>query len=323
MAGRSMDFLKHNRLLKLVALAAAIMLAVYVHREADQARASFQLSAPIQAPPGERVKAPLPSFTVRVDLEGPSEMIRQITTDDLHVQIDTSRVRPSHQTSVPIEVTLPDKYDRVLPDWRPRSVQVLFEPDATKELPVLLKPLNPPEGWEFREPPRANPSRVTVSGPQEVVDRVIAVVAPFSLDASERISTTATLQAEDADHTLIPSDQVRVEPPQATITGLQERVVLQKRVPVQPLFRVPEGSRVSIQSITPSEAQLVGPKRLVADIYVVETERVNLAPGNGLTTKDVPITLAREGVQVTPNRVKIVFQIQPQQAGSAAKPRAR
>lgn len=315
-----MDFLKHNWMLKLISLIAAVVLAVYVYRDADQSKASFQLSVPVNAPQGLRVKAPLPGFTVRVDLEGPTQLIREITLDDLHLAVDTSRVRPGRQTSVPIDLTLPEKYQRITPDWRPRSVQVLFEPDATKELPILVKALNQPEGWEFREQPVPNRQRVTVSGPQEIVDRVKTVVAPFSLDASERLNTTATLQAEDADHNVIPSDQVRLDPAQVTITGLQERVVLQKRVPVQPLFRGPDGSRVSIESITPSEVQVVGPKRMVADIYVAETQRVQLAPGNGLTTKDLAINPPRDGVQVTPGQVKVTFKIQPQGAGA---PRGR
>lgn len=283
-----------------------------MNREADNANATFTLSAPVQAPPGLRVKAPLPGFTVRVDLEGPAEMIRQITTDDVHVEIDTSNVRPGRLTSVPINVTLSEKYFRVFADWRPRSVQVLFEPDATKELPVEVRPLNPPEGWEMGEPPRANPSRVTISGPKEVVDRVATVVAPFSVEPSERISTQASLEALSRDGSVVPNDQVRIEPPQVTVTGLQERVVLQKRVPVQPLFRAPDNARVSIQSITPPEVQVVGPKRLVTDLYVAETERVNLSPGNGLVTRDVAIAAPRDGVQVTPRQVKIVFRLQPQ-----------
>lgn len=307
-----MDFLKHNWLLKLTALGLAVFLAIYVNQESDSAHATFTLSAPVQAPPGLRVKAPLPGFTVRVDLEGPVEMIRQITTDDVKLEIDTSSVRPGRLTSVPINITLTEKYQRrVFADWRPRSVQVLFEPDATRELPVRIRPLNQPDGWEITESLRAAPSRVTVSGSKEVVDRVEEVVAPFSVEATERISTQASLQAETKDGTVIPDDQIRIEPPQVTVSGLQERVVLQKRVPVQPLFTVPEATRVSIQSITPSEVQLVGPKRLVSDTYVVETERVVLPPGSGLTTRRVPVNLPRDGVQVTPGEVKITFRLQP------------
>src|SRR5690242_12452366 len=83
-----MDFLKHNWMLKLISLIAAVVLAVYVYRDADQSKASFQLSVPINAPQGLRVKAPLPGFTVRVDLEGPSHLIREITLDDLHLAVD-------------------------------------------------------------------------------------------------------------------------------------------------------------------------------------------------------------------------------------------
>jgi YbbR domain-containing protein len=306
-----MPFLKENWVLTLIALATAVLLAVIVHREADLAHASFTLAPNIQAPPGQRVKEPLPGFTVRIDLEGKIELIRQITADDLRLTIDTSIVRETRRTSVPIEVSLPDKYDDVLIDWRPRSVQVRFEADAQRELPVLVKPLNPPDGWELREAPRASPSRVVVSGPREAVNRVASVVAPFTLEADERISTTATLQALAADGSLISSEQVRIEPPQVTVNGLQERVVLQKRVPVQPIFKVPGGMKVAVESVTPPEVQLVGPRRLVSDIYVVETEPIPLPGSPAQVVRDAPLAPPRDGVQLTPGQVRVRFRIQP------------
>lgn len=308
-----MTFLKENWVLKLLALGAAILLAVFVYRDEDRSRATFNVSPSIQAPPGQRVKEPLPGFIVRVELEGRAPVIRQITNADLRVTIDTTGLRPGRRTSVPINVSLPEKFqDQVLIDWRPRSVQVRFESDAQKELPVLVKPLNPPEGWEMRETPTSNPGRVTVSGPQELVNRVASIVAPFVVGGDERISTQATLQALAADGSLIPDDQVRIEPPQVTISGLQERVVLQKRVPVQPNFRIPGALRVTVLSITPPQAQIVGSKRLVSDIYVVETAPIQLPNAAGEVTREVALVQPGDGVELTPSQVRVRLRLQTQ-----------
>jgi YbbR domain-containing protein len=303
-----MQFLKHNWFLKVAALAAAIVLATYVHRESDLVRTTYPLPLTLDAPPGLRVVEPLPGAPVTVSLEGPADLMRTITMQDLKVTVDISNVPPERRRSVPIDITLPEKYEeRVLVDWRPRSVQVRLESDARKELSITVKPLNPPDGWELPEVPRADPPRVTINGTRDAVNRVATVEAPFSLEASEHISTIARLQALDRDGNPIPEELVRLEPAQVSVEGIQERVVLQKRVPVQPMLRIRDGSRVKVESITPSEVQVQGPKRLVGELYVLETESIVLAGGGAGGTKELML-LVPQGVEVTPRTVTVKFK---------------
>src|SRR5207237_6391377 len=124
--------------------------------------------------------------------------------------------------------------DRISVDWRPKSIPVLIDSDATKDFKVLVKPLNRPEGWRMKEEPRPKPTMVTVSGTQQTVSRVDAVVAEFPVEPTEQINTLVTLQAVDSQGNPV-KGRILLAPPQVLVTVLQQRVVLQKRVPVQPV----------------------------------------------------------------------------------------
>ncbi|HEU4753221.1 MAG TPA: hypothetical protein VFU47_08930, partial [Armatimonadota bacterium] len=242
-----MGFLKHNLPWKLLSLALAVIVAFYVRKQEDVLQRPILLPISLPVSPGQRVIEPRPGGTIQVTLEGPTEKVRAINVEDLKLTADMSRVQPGKRTAVPITVELAEKYrGDVSISWRPRSVDVLIRSDATQEFPVSVKPLESPEGWQLAAPLKATPERANVSGPQEQVSEVVSVVAPFRLKPEARIGEQVTLQAVDRDGNNVSRD-VRIEPAQVLVTGTQERIVLQKRVPVQPIFSAPSGQRVQVE----------------------------------------------------------------------------
>src|SRR5688572_21928757 len=111
-----MRFLQHNWHWKLLALSLAIMVHVYVRKQQDVLRTTMMLPVTVSPPEGQRVvEPPSGSRQVRVNLEGPAEIVRQIDTEEVRLRFDTSWVRPGARTLVPVSVELPEKYrDRVL-----------------------------------------------------------------------------------------------------------------------------------------------------------------------------------------------------------------
>lgn len=301
--------LKHNWHLKLLCLGAAVTLALFVRKQEDLLRRRILLPVKIDPPPGQRVVEPPSNTSVQVDLEGPAEVVRAVEDDDVRLDFDPSGALPGQRKWAPVTVHLPEKYrDRVMVDWRPRSLPVLLVSDKSQEFPVILKPLERPEGWELRDA-QVSPSRVTVSGTAEAVGRVATVAAAFNVEPTERINTLVTLQALDGSGNIV-RDAVHLEPAQVLVTGMQQRVVLQKRVPVQPVFEAPAGMRVSVE-VSPARVRLVGPESEVSKIYVVETERVIIPAGQAQLTQQISVAVPPGGVSVTPQRVKVTFRLQP------------
>ena len=303
---------KHDWHLKLLALSLAILVHVLVRKEQDRVRVSLELPVEISAPTGQRVVEPPPGTRVRVDLEGPAEAMRAIKNQDVRLALDTSGVKTGERTEVPVGVELAREYrGRVsIDDWRPRTLAVRVVSDMSRRLRVILKPVNRPDGWAIREPPEARPLEVTVSGTAEAVSRVASLTAAFALEPSERIDTLATIQALDAGGAVI-TDQVRLDPAQVAVTGLQERVVMQKRVPVQPVFRAPPGARLQVDVI-PATVRIVGPEAAVGAVYVVETEPFALGSLQGRAfSRDVSVLPPRTDVEIIPYRVRVNVRAVP------------
>lgn len=305
-----MEWLKHNWVLRFISLALAVVLWYYVRKQEDILRRTILLPISIAAPAGERVVEPPAGSQVRVDLEGPAEQVRAVENAELKLNLDIGNVQPGKAVQVPVSVEIPPKYrDRVQVSWRPLAVSVRLVSDAVREFPVLVQPLNHLDGWQMREVPRPVPDRVTVSGPLAAVDSVKSVVAPFRLEQSPRVSATVNLQALSEDGADL-ADKVRIEPPQVQVTAIQEHVVMQKRVPVQPRFHLSPGTRVTVD-VLPPRVRLVGSEQTLARVYLVETDPVDLAPGQREITREVSVIPPGAGVDVDPPRVRVTLRLIP------------
>ena len=306
-----MGWLKHNWSYRLVALALSVVLYYYVQKQEDILRRTLLLPINIAAPAGLRAVRPLPGSSIRVDLEGPAEEVRAVENDELKLHLDVSNVPPGKEVQVPVTVEIPQKYrEHVTVTWRPLAVTVRLISDAVRELPVLVQVERRADGWEVRDVPRAVPERVTVSGIQSAVDAVKSVVASIDLGPTARINDTVSLHALGEDGTDM-TERVQISPPQVQVSAMQEHVVLQKRVPVQPRFRTPNGARVMVD-VTPPRVRLVGPERLLDSVYTADTEQVDLPPGQREVTREVTVVTPDHSVEAIPPRVRVTLRLQPQ-----------
>jgi YbbR domain-containing protein len=311
-----MRVVKHNWPVKLLALSIAVVLSVYVRGQQDRVRTTLVLPVIIPAPEGQRVVEPSAGAKVQVDLEGPAELIRTADPADIKLIIDTSGVKPGKTVRVPVALELPERLRRqtVEATWRPQSIPVKLISDATKLVTVEVNPLEKPEGWELTGPPLPAPAQVTVSGSEEDVNRVARIIASLPLEPTERGKPLVSVRALDAGG-LDVTDTVKILPAQVLVSVNQERVVLQKDVPVQPVFRAPPGVRVTAE-VVPAQVRLIGPERRLSRILVLETEPFNMPPGRTPFTKETALVPLGGDVTVRPSRVKVTIRTQP--LGAAA-----
>lgn len=317
-----MQFLKHNWYWKLLSLALAIVMNVYVRTRKEETLVNaVLLPLGIAAPPGQRVAEPSPDFRVRVDVEGPAELVRSIIeNDDLRLKFDETLLQTGRRVPVPLQIEYPDRYKgRVMVDWRPRLVHVKLVSDTTRQMPVVVQPLNRLPGWEFRELPTARPEQVAVSGPEPAVSKVATVVAAFTVDENPRISVPVVLRALDRAENDI-TDQVRIQPAQVMVTGMQDPVVIQKRVPVQPVFQIPPGTRVRGLEVVPSHVRVVGPQQTLASIYVLNTDPIPIPSGTARVEHEAVVEAAGTNIEVTPSKVMVRIHLVPIEAPAPPPP---
>lgn len=315
-----MRVVKHNWPVKLLALGVAIVLSIYVRGQQDRVRSTLYLPVIIPAPEGQRVVEPSAGTKVQVDLEGPAELIGAVDSSEIKLIIDPSGVKPGKPARVPVTLELPERLrnQSVEATWKPQSIAVKLISDANKQFSVQVQPVGKPEGWELVAPPTPEPAQVTISGSQEDVTRVVRVVASLPMEPTERLKQLVTVQALDAGG-LDVTDLVKPNPAQVLVAASQERVVLQKDVPVQPVFHLPPGGRVQVD-VTPAVVRLIGPERRLSKILVVETEPFDVPAGRTPYSKEVALVPLSGDVTLRPNRVKVVVRSQPL-GGTLPRPR--
>lgn len=316
-----MNVLKHNWPIKLLSLIVGIILSVYVRGQQDRISRTLVLPVIIPTPEGQRVVEPSAGAQVEVNLEGPAELVQALDSEQVKLDIDTSNVQPGATVRVPISVEIPEKLrdQGVEAIWRPRSIRVKLISDATRQLPVEVQVATPPEGWELTGAPQITPAQVTVSGAQQDVVRVARVVAQLRLKPEERISELVAVQALDGAGVNITDQVRRLAPAQVLVAVTQQRVLLQKDVPVQPVVNLPPGARVNVR-VAPNQVRLLGPARRLAGIYFVETQPFPLPPGRGAVTREVVLASPGADVTVRPDRVKVTVQVLPPSTAGPARP---
>lgn len=315
-----MRVVKHNWPVKLLALGISILLSVFVRGQQDRVRSTLYLPVIIPAPEGQRVVKPSAGTNIQVDLEGPSELVSTVKPGDIKLTIDPSGVKPGKAVPVPVTVELPERLRNRQVDatWRPQSVAVELISDATRQFTVEVRPVGEPEGWELTSPPTPEPPQVTISGSNEDVSRIARVIASLPLEPTERGKPLIKVQALD-EGGLDLTDLVKINPALVLVSFSQERVVLQKDVPVQPVFHLPPGARVSVE-VSPPEVRLIGPERRLSRILVAETDPFDVPAGRSTFTKEVSIRSLGADVTIRPGRVKVTVKTQPL-ATTAPRPR--
>lgn len=311
-----MQLLRHNWPFKLLSLAGAITVALFVYKQEDRLQRTLILPVTIAPPVGQRVVEPPQNFQVYVDVEGPAQVVRSIENKNFQLVFDASKVTPGVRKEIDVTVEQSEQLRGKGLDvsWRPRKIPVLLVSDKTKVLPIVIKPVNRPDGWQIKDLQikslTGGAPDVTVSGPVEMVDRVAQVVAAVPLDSTEVINELVQLQPFDSAGNKVEDSQTRLllAPTQVLVSGMQERVVLQKpRVPVQPMFTSPVGARISVQ-VLPRYVRIVGPERAVSETYVVETEPIIVAAGQNEVVREVQLVPPKAGITVTPTSVRVTLR---------------
>ena len=270
-------FLVRNWPLKVAAIVLATLL--YAGFVVSQNARDVSVSIPIEAPrqPADAVLLTDLGTVTRITYIVTDGSDLRPSTSSFRATVDLSDVDPAlGPTFVPVQLEAVDERIRII-TWEPLRVRVQLDPFVTRRVPVQVHPGEVPEGLDVREPV-VDPTEVEVSGPQSVVERVVAVRAAVLIEPS-------ALNV-DRDVPLVPIDlvgevlrPVDVEPATAHVTIAVFRDLSNRSLPVSPRVAGTPAAGFEIESVTvdPVLVSVEGNADELASLDRISTDPISVA----------------------------------------------
>ena len=182
-------------------------------------------------------------FTVTVYVTGKNATVQKLTADDFIATVSLNNVNQAKEYTLPIEVTKKtENSDYEINSWSDTEVTLTFDKIVTRQftLEISTPKLSAAEGY-ILETPYADVENITVSGPQNVVDRIDRCVMALDNEAelTDSLSVSGTPTLLDKNGAAVTSEYLTVEPETVEVTV---PVYKTKRLTLEPQFvNVPKG----------------------------------------------------------------------------------
>ena len=252
----------------------------------------------------------LTNRTAMLTLRAPQRTLETLQTGDFSAVIDLADL-PAGSHEVPVVVTAlnPDVEIIVL---EPRQLRVMLEPVISKVVPVEVEVMDSAAfGYDWQEP-LAEPSEVTITGPQTHVEQVRSVIAAvFLRNTKSQVEQTRTLSPRNAQNLEV--ERVKVEPGTARIVVPVVQPPGRKEVVVRADVRgVPSPNyRMTGVKVEPLTVVLLGSPDALRELPgYVETKPLLIEGAIGEVRERLPLILP-ENVSTVEDSVLVTVDVAP------------
>lgn len=286
--------IRHNLLYKLVALAVALVLWIYVNSERNP-QASKALRVPMEArnvPEGYVAEPVLREVTVSI--RGPKTVVEAIRKDDVSAWVDLRGVRPRSKISeatLEVKARVAGVADGDLGvTTAPEHLSTKIEAVTGRQFPVQVSPMPAaPPDFSYAEPVLTPPVVKVLGRASRVAAVKAVVVSPRSALGGGPVTGTFKVSPIDARGDLV--EGVAVSPTHVRLTiqlvemPATKSVLVSANVTGEPKFP----ARVSRVSVTPSSVGLSGKPTALVGVSTVSTEPVSIDDATETVTRDVAV----------------------------------
>lgn len=220
-----------------------------------------------------------------VQISGPRATLDTLAPGEVQATLDLRELGAGTH-DIPIDVRVPSGV-RVRAQ-QPSSLSVRLEPSATATFPITQTVLNqPPFSTLETNAVEVAAAQATVSGPQALVARVIAVRLPIDVQGRlQSYSATLPLEAVDANGALVPD--ITLSPSSTNVAVRIEPRVNVQQVSIVPQFvgRPADSYVVERFDWTPKSVDVIAP---VVITSTLQTEPITLTGRTESFTQTVPL----------------------------------
>lgn len=299
-----MKMTENNRMLKLIALAIAIVLWLYVGTQQDPlAQHTYEVQLEMENLPVDKT-ASLSEETVKVRVMGRQDRLNALSGSDFKASVDLSDVEEGEH-ALPVQVTLPNEV--YFARTNPSMVNVQVDALQGSEMSVDLNTTGTlPDGVTL-EDMSVEPQKVFVTSDDAAllaeVDSVGVSVDLASIydDSKQNVG----VQFYDIAGNPINDERLQALPAQVSLAIKTSQSDTEKTVPIQANFvgQLPQGVQIESVSIQPETATVSGAPEDLAAIDSVRTAAIDLSQISQTTTLSVALesdtVTAPESVSVT------------------------
>ncbi len=230
--------------------------------------------------------------TVSVTVSATRSVLEKISAENI---VATADMRELYlESQIPIEITIPG-YEFETATASPRNVQVKIEQNKSDTFPITVTTTGTVRDGYVLGNVQADPERVTVNGPESVIDQISKVVAEVNVSGlSSDSSIDAVLTYYDEDNNEISAEQLANN---LGATGVKVNVTLYHtaRIPVTvdtSEVTAADGYSISEVSWTPEEIQLAGEEEVLDALEEIRipADAIDITSISQRTEKTVDIT---------------------------------
>lgn len=230
--------------------------------------------------------------TVSVTVSATRSVLEKISAENI---VATADMRELYlESQIPIEITIPG-YEFETATASPRNVQVKIEQNKSDTFPITVTTTGTVRDGYVLGNVQADPERVTVNGPESVIDQISKVVAEVNVSGlSSDSSIDAVLTYYDEDNNEISADQLANN---LGTTGVKVNVTLYHtaRIPVTAdtsEVTAADGYSISEVTWTPEEIQLAGEEEVLDALEEIRipADAIDITSISQRTEKTVDIT---------------------------------
>ena len=272
-----MKLTENNRALKLVALAIAIVLWLYVGIEQDPiSQRTYNVPITVENLSADKV-ATVSKERVNVKVMGRETRLDGITSEDFKAYVDLSDAKTG-DSEAEVHVSLPNEVYFAKLD--PSHVNVYVEQREGETMNVdIVRTGMLPDGITI-EDMSVEPQNVFVSGNEDALAMVAKAGVAVELDDVYSDSKKdVPVQLYDYEGNIIEPGELKVYPEQVTLNIKVNEADIQKSVPIQAelVGNLSEGVQVDSVTVDPQTALVEGLPKDLAKITEIKTEPIDLS----------------------------------------------
>lgn len=300
------NMLQHNLLVKILALAVAVVLWLYVMNDQNPSIES-SYSVPVSmdgAPDGYQMHAADDTVTIRV--RGPRSLFVAADRGDFHAKLNFADYAEGEKLYA-VEASVPYGFELV--SVSPDKIAVTLDRVVQKTFKVdLATGGSPASGLAVDKITQAD-AAATVEGPRPLVERVTRITAHVNLGGqTQDFSVTAPLVAVSGDGREVAG--LTVTPDQTEISvkfarGLSRKVV---EIKVKARSDLPPQFKLESLAAEPGRIEIAGAEDVLKSITSIETEELSLSDVKKNETRRAQLRLP-EGVTVTDPNVTVEIKV--------------